>query len=183
MTKLFTLILLVSFSNLSFSAPIPATSSSEIIGSNIGLFLSDEGFSISSKNTDWEQALPPKDNPYIQTLYLAPSKNFGVQASLTVRVDKLAQDTTPHNYVKKWIKDYPRLGFRVLNAKRVKVNENNAFLLDLINKNNSRQIRQVLFAKKSKVILLTCRDHKNTFKETVKNCNDIIRNFDWTNWI
>jgi hypothetical protein len=53
-------------------------------------------------------------------------------------------------------------------------------VLDLINRDNGRQLRQVVFLKKQKAVILTCRDQVSTFKDSLKNCNQIIRTFQWT---
>ncbi|RME17522.1 MAG: hypothetical protein D6797_02360 [Bdellovibrio sp.] len=68
---------------------------------------------------------------------------------------------------------------KILGTQKVTVNHQNAFLLDLLSHDRKRQIRQILFKKKKKVVLLTCRDRREFFLETVKDCNKIIRSFKW----
>jgi hypothetical protein len=62
----------------------------------------------------------------------------------------------------------------------VKVGENNAQMLDLIHNGSEKQLRQVIFIKEERVVIFTCRDHKLTFLDSLKNCNDIVRTFRWT---
>ena len=82
-------------------------------------------------------------------------------------------------FVKQWIKDYPRLGFEILSSKPLKVNGSAAFLIDTIHREGSKQLRQVVFLKEKKAVILTCRDHKDSFEKSVKGCNEIIRTFKW----
>lgn len=161
------------------AAPIPATSSSFVISSHIGKFISNHGFSIHADQTDWIHSPPPEDNPYIATLYRSPSTELGVQPALTVRVDELDTKQTLKRYVKKWLKDYPRFGFEILKAKPIKINDQRAFLLDMVNRQTSKQLRQVVFLKQ-KAVILTCRGHHKSFNDTVGNCNNIIANFRWS---
>ncbi|MCC7405743.1 MAG: hypothetical protein IT288_15190 [Bdellovibrionales bacterium] len=161
------------------AAPIPATSSSFVISSNIGKFISNHGFSIHADKTDWIHSPPPGNNPFIATLYRSPTTEMGVQPALTVRIDELDQEQPLKKYVKKWMKDYPRFGFEILKAKPVKINDQKAFLLDLVNRQTAKQLRQVVFLKQKKAVILTCRGHYKSFSNTVGTCNNIIANFRW----
>ena len=179
---MYKVLLLASLSlaaSISLAAPIPATSSSSFLKTSLGMFRSHHGFSIHAGNTSWLHTPPPKGNKYIQTIYKAPIHHKGVQAALTVRVDKLHRESSVKGYMKKWIKEYPRLGFTILNSQKVRVKKNTGFLLDLVNKKSNKQLRQVVFVKGYLAIILTCRDHKATFNSTVKSCNQIIKNFQW----
>lgn len=167
------------FSLFAQAAPIPGTSSSVLVGADLGKFISEYGFTIHAGGTSWIQSQPPKDIASLTTLYRSPTLNQGVQASLTVRVDRLKEDTSLNRYVKQWMKDYPRLGFEVLSSKPLKVNGQSAHLLDVINKASAKQLRQIVFIKNRTAVVLTCRDHRETFDETVKTCNEIIKNFHW----
>ncbi len=167
-----------SFSSRSAAAPLPLTSSSLFISGQRGLFHSPIGFVINSGNTDWHLAVAPKNNSYIETVYRAPGDNK-VQAALTVRAETLLSKTDLDSYAKKWIKDYPRLGFEVLTAKKVRVGEQVGYMLDLLSRENSKQLRQVLFLKGRNTVTLTCRDDVSTFAQSLKSCNDIIRTFHW----
>ena len=93
----------------SYAAPLPATSSSEFIRQQLGVFRSDAGFTINSGDSDWVQELEAIRNPFVVTSYRAPSTYDGVQAALTVRVDKMSQSTTLKSYVTRWMRDFPRL--------------------------------------------------------------------------
>ena len=176
----FILIGVFLFSSVSWAAPIPATSSSLLIDSENGTFRSHLGFQISAGQSDWILSDAPNNHKYIAIQYKSPSNQGGVRAALTVRIDELSQSTNLRSYVKKWIRDYPKLGFDILAARKVSVDEKPAFLIDLINRESSLQLRQVVFLKKQRAVILTCRDHKERFLENLKSCNQIIRSFDWT---
>lgn len=162
-----------------FAAPIPVTSSSQYIQPELGMFRSPHGFSIHAGKTTWLHHAPSRSNPYIATIYRAPKVENGVQAALTVRLDKLEKKISLKRYAKKWLRDYPRFGIDVLSNKKVKVGEYSAYLIDMIDRDSAKQLRQVLFLKNNRVAILTCRDHKKTFRRSLKACNKIIRNFEW----
>lgn len=160
------------------AAPFPATATSELISAHSGLYRSPTGFIIHTDNTNWMQTKQKRKNKYIKTLYRAPISTNGVQAAMTVRIDKLKQTSIRH-YLKRWVKDYPRLGFKVLASKKLNINGNKAHLIDLLSKSSQKRLRQVIYYKNKKIVILTCRDHRQSFLETVKSCNQIIKNFKW----
>ena len=180
LTFFFSEIIVICLISFAFAAPIPGTSSSSLIGSDLGLYRSKEGFQIHAGSTDWIHTLSQSHSQYIKTIYRSPRANKGVQAALTVRVDQLkGKKTSVKKYVKRWRSDYLRFGFDILSAKKVKVNGNTGFLFDLVNKTSSKQLRQVVFVKNRHAVILTCRDHRRTFRQTVKTCNQIVKNFSW----
>jgi hypothetical protein len=164
---------------IAHAAPIPLTSSSILISEKKGIFRSPLGFSLHSGQTNWEQVAAPQDNPFIATIYRANPSTSGIQAALTVRIDELNEKSNLESYSKKWLKDYPRFGFEILSSKKVRVGSQVAFLLDLVNRENQKQLRQVLFLKDKSAVTLTCRDQMKTFGTTLKSCNSIIRTFRW----
>lgn len=173
------LLLILSLSLNAWSAPAPATSTSALTHQPPGVFRSPLGFSIHAGISSWVQATPPEHMQQLATLYKSPILNKGVQAALTVRVDQLKTTSTLKTYVKTWMKDYSRFGFDVLAAKPVRVEGQNGFLLDVINRDAAKQLRQVVFLKDRVAVILTCRDHRESFEKSVGACNDIIRTFKW----
>jgi hypothetical protein len=77
------------------------------------------------------------------------------------------------------MKDYTRFGFDVLTAKPIKVGEAQAFLLDIVSRETQKQLRQVVFLREKTAVILTCRDQRESFKNTVQDCNEIMRTFEW----
>lgn len=162
------------------AAPHPATSTSFLIGKDSGRFISQHGFLLNSAATEWVHAPAPKDIASVETVYKAPDSETGVQAALTVRVDDLKEDLGLKNYIQQWLKDYHRLGFDILASQPVKVGNYKAYMLDLLHGESKKQLRQVIFVRRKKAVVLTCRDHKESFLTTLKSCNEIIRSFRWT---
>ncbi len=176
-----TSILILLFVEVVQSAPHPATTSSALIAPQKGLFLSGTGFSLKAEKTNW-QLKPVDEDSAVNVALFQPilSAKLADPPSLTVRVDKLAEKTTLDLFAKKWMRDYPSYGFDVLGAKPVQVSGQRAFLIDLVHPKKEKQLRQVIFQKDSRAVVLTCSDQKSTFGETLKNCNQIIRSFTWT---
>lgn len=165
---------------LTNGAPIPGTSSSLLIDSENGTFRSALGFQVSAGQSDWILTEAPRNHKYIAVQYKAPDTDTGIQAALTVRVDRLKKRTGLKKYVKRWIRDYPKLGFDILAARKIKIHKKPAFLIDLINRESQLQLRQVVFLKQKKAVILTCRDNKERFLQNLKSCNNIFRSFVWT---
>ena len=163
---------------VAFAAPMPLTSSSIFISGHPGLFHSAMGFTMNSASTNWHLVPAPKNNSYIETVYRAPSDSK-TQAALTVRAEVLQKSVDLEAYANRWIKDYPRLGFEILASKKVRVGDQIAYMLDLISRENAKQLRQVLFVKGKNSVTLTCRDDVSTFSQSLKSCNDIVRTFHW----
>lgn len=163
-----------------WAAPIPGTSSSQLLGDKPGHFFHPRGFRIDAGGTAWVQSEPPKNIPALVTIYKSPLPSSDQQAALTVRMDNLKSNLGLKNYVKRWMKDYTRFGFDVLTAKNIKINDQSAFLLDIVSRETQKQLRQVVFLKNKVAVILTCRDGQNSFSKTVQDCNSIIKSFQWT---
>ena len=161
------------------AAPMPGTSTSKLVAPQLGLFRSPHGFQIGAGDSGWVHGEAPKDSKFIATVY--KSNSAASKATLTVRVDKLEKDMNIEKYVQKWMKEYPKYGFDVLGSTAFTQNKNRGFVLDLVNRDNSKQHRQVVFLKNQKAVILTCRDSSDKFKDALKSCNQIIRTFEWTN--
>ncbi|MES2856389.1 MAG: hypothetical protein V4692_11030 [Bdellovibrionota bacterium] len=156
------------------AAPIPGSTSSKLVSPQLGLFRSAKGFEINAGGSGWAHVAPPKDGKFVATMYDAPGS-----AALTVRIDELKKDTTLDAYVQKWMKAYPRYGFDVIGSKPFAQNGSKGFVLDLVNRDSKKQLRQVLFLKEKKAVILTCRDDQTKFRDSLKGCNQIIKTFAW----
>ncbi len=162
-----------------FGAPIPGTSSSELVKPELGIYRSPLGFEISNATTDWLPTEAPEGSKFIETLYRSPNKAFDTRGTLTIRVDKLNKKQRLKSYMTRWNKEYPRFGFDVLGSKPFKLNKKSGYVVDLINREKQRQIRQVVFLKEKTAVILTCRDHISNFKNSLKSCNRIVKSFAW----
>lgn len=158
---------------------MPATSTSLVTNEKPGIFRSSKGFSVNAGNTEWIHAEPPTELPSVVTVYKSPENHHGVQPVLTVRVDELAKKTDLQAYAKQWMKDYALLGFNILNKKTLKVNANSAFAMDVEEMRGQKKLRQIVFLKDQTAVVLMCRDLKESFKKTVKACNEIFKSFEW----
>ena len=168
---------------LAQAAPIPGTSSSAMMAPKLGVYRSPIGYEIKTAGSGFKQIAIPADNKFIETVYrhVASEKSKDGNGTLTVRVDKLEKSTPLKKYVSRWQREYPKYGFDLLGSKAFTQNKTQGYVIDLLNKKNNRQLRQVIFmneAKKSAVIL-TCRDNTKNFQSTLKGCNEVIRSFNW----
>lgn len=165
--------------NLAQAAPIPGTTSSEMIAPQLGVHKSRFGFEILANNTNWIQTKPPKASKYIETVYRSPVSRNNVRATLTVRVDNMKGKTNLRGYVKRWIREYPKYGYDVLGSKAFKSKDKKGYVIDLINTRKKRQLRQVIYLNKKTAVLMTCRDHSQSFKTSLQECNNIVKSFKW----
>lgn len=163
----------------SWSAPHPGTSSSFLIGQENGRFISQHGFLLNDGGTDWDHRHTPRGIKNVETMYLSPNSVGGMKASLTVRVDDLSRSASLGSYMKKWARDYHRFGFDILASQKVKVGPYKAHMIDLVHKQSSKQLRQVVFFRNKKAVIFTCRDNRQTFVQSLKSCNEIVRSFRW----
>lgn len=185
MTKFFSssfLLLSIFIHQNAVAAPHPGTATSALVAPQLGIYRSPLGFQLDAGQSGWAQSQAPTENKFIATVYKAPNKagTKGESPSLTVRVDQLNKEMTLDKYVQRWMKEYPKYGFDVIGSLPFAQNKDKGYVLDLINRDSGRQLRQVVFLKRSKAVILTCRDQSAGFKDSLKNCNQIIRTFQWT---
>lgn len=161
------------------ASPMPGMSSSLLVSQKPGIFRSVKGFTVNSGSTEWILGDTPADLPSVETLYRSPETHRGMQPVLTVRVDELSHKMDLKTYVKQWMKDYTLLGFNVLKAATMKVNSQPAFVVDVDEAKGEKRLRQVVFVKDRTAVVLTCRDLRDSFSKTVKQCNEIFKSFEW----
>lgn len=170
---------LVLLASTSHAAPSPGAATSTITSPAAGLFLSPHGFRIAAGESNWHLTQPPADTRYIVTMFQSPQRPGETQGSLTVRVDNLKRPLALKEYVNQWMKDYPRFGFEVLGSKPFQMGTAEGYVVDLRTRNSNKQLRQVVFVRNKKAVILTCRDELTQFTETLKACNSIIKTFAW----
>ncbi|MEM7645637.1 MAG: hypothetical protein AAF203_01895 [Pseudomonadota bacterium] len=174
-----TIVSALLFTSNLWAAPIPGTSSSQLVAPQLGIYKSKFGFEIMAQNTAWIQTKPPEKSRFIETVYRSPISRNNVRATLTVRVDNMKDKTSLKKYVKRWIKEYPKYGYDVLGSKPFKAKGKKGYVIDLMNTRKQRQLRQVIHLKKQTAVLMTCRDHAETFEDSLKECNQIFQKFRW----
>jgi hypothetical protein len=173
------ILILLSFfvAQTSFAAPIPGVTNKAKPA--LGVYKSPQGFEIQTAASDWIQSSPPKKSRYIATMFRSPEVKNNMRATLTVRVDQLQSPLKINEYVKRWTKEYPKFGFDVKGSKKISMNGNIGYMIDLVNPAKKRQLRQVIFMKDKKAVLMTCRDHVSNFRASLIECNKMIRGFKW----
>ena len=162
---------------IALAAPIPFTSTSLLTSEKSGIYRSPLGFTIHAGNSGWQATSPTVKNDFVVATY----KSSTDASALTVRIDEIKKPISLDEYSKKWLKDYPRFGFDVLTAKKVRVGNEVAYMLDFVSPENKKQLRQILFVKNKNAVTLTCRGDQTDISKTVRSCNEIIRNFRWLN--
>ena len=173
------------FASLAFAlaaqaAPLPSASLSRLAAPKLGVFKSPLGFELKAAADGWTAGEPPEGHRYIQAVYRGPTSRGGHSAPmLTVRADKLERPVTLDRYVQKWLREYPKYGFDVVGSKAFTQNHSRGYVLDLVNREGRKQLRQAVFLKKKTAVILTCRDQESSFKDALKGCNEIIRTFRW----
>lgn len=140
------------------------------------IYFGNENFQISSADTDW-MMMPAPESSSVQTQFINPKTSS--KAKLTVRSEVLDQDLPLMSYIGRSIRDYNRFGFEILSQRPLKINDQAAYLVDLKQNDSPIQVRQVLFKKDKTVVILTCSSHQESFKQELKACNQIYRNFKW----
>ncbi len=185
----FLILLIFLVSSATQAAPMPGTSTSALVKPELGIFHSKYGYEISAGGTGWLQSDTAIDQKFVEALYRSPksatdnstdkSTDKEGPATLTVRVDKMEKETTLDRYIQRWLKEYPKYGFDVLGSKSFMQNKAHGYVVDLVNRDQQKQLRQVVFMKKQVAIILTCRDQTKSFDVSRKNCNSIIRTFKW----
>lgn len=161
------------------AAPIPGTTSSALMAPKLGIHQSKYGFKIHSKTSSWIQTAPPKKSRFIETVYRSPEVKNNVRGTLTVRIDRLKKSLKLKNYVSRWVKEYPKYGYQVLGSKKFRSNKKKGYVIDLINSKKKHQLRQVIYVKNKVAVLMTCRDHRKSFRGSLKECNKIVKSFQW----
>jgi hypothetical protein len=159
-----------------YAAPHPGMGSSLLVSPEKGLFWKKQGFQLQTGSSGWQLA-PPSDDGTGRVRFLRPDSE---SASLAVQIENLKTELTLENYAKKWMRDYVNYGFDVLGTQAFQQNKAKGLVVDLLHKKSDQQLRQILFLKNKKVVILTCRDHQKTFQQTLLGCNQISKSFEWS---
>lgn len=166
--------------HFAWAAPMPGALS-KIAAPKLGVLRSPLGFEIANETPGWTVGDAPEGNRYVQAVFRGPSSADGKgQAVLTVRADPLERPMPLERYVQRWQKEYPKYGFDVIGSKTFAQGKMRGHVIDLLNKDGQKQLRQVVFLRGKTAAILTCRDQTATFKESLKGCNAIIKSFKWT---
>ena len=145
-----------------------------------GKVISSQGFVIDYAKSSWQKSEAPTnlENQLVALFKLKDSNSK--TATLTVRVDPQNNIRSLREYTEKWLKSFSQFGLDVLGHQNFKnKNDIKGMVIDLLSENSKKKIRQVIFFKDSKAVVMTCMDQQSEFTETLKKCNELIQNFDW----
>lgn len=159
-----------------YAAPSPGAGSSLLVAPETGLFWRREGFQLKTGKTGWTLASPELEEEAGIIRYLRPNSKTG---SLAVKTEMLKADLTLENYAKRWMKDYSNYGFELLGSQTFSQNGTKALVVDLLHRKSEQQLRQILFLKNKKAVVLTCKDQQKNFQQTIVGCNQISKSFEW----
>ncbi len=153
---------------------IPATLSN-------GLYVSTEGFELHPQSTSWVRATAPFElKNKIEALFRIKGSDSSSNTTFTIRVDKDTPHKTLKEYSTKWLKSYGQFGLEVLGHQYFRnSNDADGFVIDISNTTSKKKLRQVIFFRNSKAVILTCMDQDVNFKSAIKNCNDLVKTFSW----
>lgn len=160
------------------AAPFPATSSSTINDVSKAGFFHGFGFRMQIMDSNWAPTPSATSETASETVRFEP-KNGGGDSSVSIRMDRLSENSSLETYAKKWMRDYPSYGFEILGTKNMQIGGGRALLVDMLQKAKNRQLRQMILQRGNRVAILTCLDKKEKFNETLQTCNQMIRGFEW----
>lgn len=168
------LIAVILFSSVYASAArIPASLSQS-------LYISSEGFELNPQGTSWIRTTTPSDVKSVEALFRLKGEENKSQTTFTVRVDRDTSFKTLKEYSNRWLKNYGQFGLEVLGHQYFKnPNDAEGFVIDISNSSSNKKLRQVIFFRNSKAVILTCMDQDVNFKSVIKNCNDLVKTFSW----
>lgn len=147
---------------------------------NQSVYSSSEGFTLNPKDTSWIKATTPSDlSEKVEALFRT-KKLSNNNRTLTVRVDGKTPHKTLKEYTGTWLKGFGQFGLDVIGHQYFRNKENvTGFVVDLSNTASKKKMRQAIFFKNSKAVILTCMDQAETFRESIKTCNELIQTFSW----
>lgn len=167
------------------AAPFPGSAGSILTNPEFGLFFLVRGFSLTTEGTTWlpdttgaEGLLPEKEAVRLLESISFKSSRFK-QARLSVHVESLKQKTTLERYSRRFVRDFHQYGFELLRTKPIKLNGHLGVVYDLKTRQKNLRLRQVVFLKERSAVTLTCLDASSSFENSIKECDQTIRQFRW----
>lgn len=177
------LIEFIFFALISNASPHPLVGGGHFIETFKNSYFSKQGFRILATESDWQLAPieNQKEGSLISRTYVGSYQvQTGSRPQLTVRVETVSDGTTLEDYLSKWMSEFPQFGFTIQGQKNFKHVGQFGVLVDLHHAKHKRKLRQAVFLKDKKVVIMTCLDHESTFAKNLKACNALIRGFEWT---
>ena len=170
-------LLLMSVSQMAWSAPHPMAGSSVINTPNSNLAFSMMGFKVGQIPADWTYKTGLDDSNMAIEIGSRDEKS---KAALNFHIENVAKKTSLEQYVRQYLRDYNQYGFEVVGLQSMKKNTIPSVVVDLTQKNKKTRSRQVFFIQDQKVVVASCLDQFESFDKTVYICNQILSSFQWT---
>jgi len=136
-----------------------------------------KGFTLKTDGSTW-LPVSETESTLLDTVRFA-AKESSLGGYLSVRTEKVAKNASLELYTRRWMRDYPNYGFEILSSKPFALRGQPALVVDLLSRSKSKQIRQVILKNDDKVAIMTCMDSKESFAQSVQQCNQIIKTFQW----
>ena len=173
-------ILFAIFASSALASPHPAMGSSKVYQEHKRIIRSPLGFELDLRESKWSMHMPSRKDSFIYRVFKGEKvEGSEFTPSLSVRVDNLKKPLSLKAYVKRWIREYPYYGFQILGTRLFKHQNRKGFLIDLENEEAGKKLRQVIFLKQGRAVVMTCSDQTDKFPSTLKECNQIVRSFKW----
>lgn len=161
------------------ASPIPGFGSSHISNLLKNIAVSEYGFKVGPVESKFWSLKSKSEDESREVFQFIPAEVIS-PARFTVNIDKFSRPTTFDSYVKKWIKEYPYLGFEILKNQSLKVDGEPGVMIDLVHRKMNKQMRQFVAYKKDYAVIMTCSDQIPQFQGTAQECADLVNHFKWT---
>lgn len=166
------------FALSTWAAPFPGMGSSYLNSISEGVFLHRWGFELKANPALWEgQESPPFSLDKDFGLHLVNKNNK--RYSFSMKMDQLTKEQNVEIYAKKWMKNYSGYGFEVLGSQIFQVNNARGIVIDLSHPLKQKELRQVVFVRRTTAVILTCAGDRKDFKSLMNECNQLLKTFSW----
>ena len=162
------------------AAPHPVTTSSLLTDPEKGQSFRGFGFKLALDKSRWFPQQKEADGLFAEIQFQNKDvKTSSDKSQISLRMDDLTKNQNIETYAKKWMRDYPHYGFEVLGTKTFAHSGGQGLVVDLLHRQNNKQLRQVILLKDKKVAIFTCSHEKTRFTEILTECNQLVRSFSW----
>ncbi len=163
-----------------FAAPYPGAGSSALMDPEKQLSWQKHGFALDLKDSPWmmSNSTQVNEKEFNLSLLMDP-KMQRKNSKLSLRIEEIKPKQDLNALTKKWIREYPILGFQWLQTKEATVKGQKAIVVDFYQKTKGIQLRQVLMRDGQRLAVFTCSDRRETFVQTLSQCNAVVQSFQW----
>lgn len=167
--------LILIFFHLAFATPAPGISLNKALQPFPGFVYGENGFTLHNGGTHWMAKVEKLENK--KEILFSQTNTTG---SLHVQSDILPEKQSFEDQLKKWIKDYPYYGFKILGTKTFKFQDRKGIMVDIVHRNKQKQVRQFLLeGPQNKYVVMTCENTIREFNNTLINCHKVLNTLKW----